>query len=160
MNTWQTIRHKEASGTNVSIIEIGNVQQFAKRLTVLVVDDNPVVLELAASIVEELGYQVVMAGDGFQALLQLKAAPCQLVLTDYEMPSINGYQLAKKVKSQFAETRVVIMTGLCQDQVTELMEDREIDGWLFKPFNLELLKAMLWQVGFPETDKSKARLTS
>ena len=52
------------------------------------------------------------------------------------------------------------MTGLCQDQVTELMEDREIDGWLFKPFNLELLKAMLWQVGFPETDKSKARLTS
>lgn len=126
----------------------------------MVVDDNSVVLELAASIVEELGYQVLTAGDGFQALLHLKAVPCRLVLTDYEMPSINGYQLAKKVKSQFAETRVVIMTGLCQDQLIELMADQDIDGWLFKPFNLEQLKAMLWQVGLPERAESRSRLTA
>ena len=74
------------------------------------------------------------------------------------MPPINGYQLAKKVKSQFAETRVVIMTGLCQDQMIELMKDQDIDGWLFKPFHLEQLKAMLWQVSLPGRAESKSRL--
>ena len=121
---------------------INGAKQTTNGLTAMVVDDNPIVLKLTAAIVEELGYQVRTASDGFQALLHLKAAPCKLLLTDYEMPAINGYQLAKKVKSQFAETRAVVMTGLCQDQVIELMKDQDIDGWLFKPFRLEELKTI------------------
>ena len=113
----------------------------------MVVDDSPIVLKFATTIVEKLGYRVCTASDGLQALALLKDARCKLVLTDYEMPTINGYQLAKKVKSQLLSIRVVIMTGLCQNQVIELMNDQDIDGWLFKPFGLEELKAILWQLG-------------
>ena len=113
----------------------------------MVVDDSPIVLKFATTIVEKWGYRVCTASDGLQALALLKDARCKLVLTDYEMPTINGYQLAKKVKSQLLSIRVVIMTGLCQNQVIELMNDQDIDGWLFKPFGLEELKAILWQLG-------------
>jgi CheY-like chemotaxis protein len=135
---------------------INGVQQVANGPTVLVVDDNPIVLKFAATIVEKLGFQVSTASDGCQALVHLRDAPIKLVLTDYEMPVINGYQLAKKVKSQFASTRVVIMTGLCQDQVIELMNDQDIDGWLFKPFRLEELKTILWQVGLHGSTDSQS----
>ena len=117
------------------------------QLLAMVVDDSPIVLKFATTIVEKLGYRVYTASDGLQALALLKDARCKLVLTDYEMPTINGYQLAKKVKSQLPSIRVVIMTGLCQNQVIELMNDQDIDGWLFKPFGLEELKAILWQLG-------------
>ena len=117
------------------------------QLLAMVVDDSPIVLKFATTIVEKLGYRVCTASDGLQALALLKDARCKLVLTDYEMPTINGYQLAKKVKSQLPSIRVVIMTGLCQNQVIELMNDQDIDGWLFKPFGLEELKAILWQLG-------------
>ena len=158
MNSRQTIRYKEASIPNASVIGFDGAQQITNGLTAVVVDDNPEILTLAAAILEVLGYRVHMASDGSEALRHLKAAPCRLMLTDYEMPAITGYQLAKKVKSQFAKTRVLIMTGLCQNQVIELMRDQDVDGWLFKPFCLEQLKAMLSQIGLPGNIEPKSRL--
>lgn len=136
---------------------IDGVQQVANGPAVMVVDDDPIVLKFATAIVEKLGFQVCTASDGFQALVHLKDAPCKLVLTDYVMPAINGFQLAKMVKSQFAAIRVVIMTGLRQDQVIELMKDQDIDGWLFKPFRTEELKTILWQVGLRGSTDSQSR---
>lgn len=157
MNSRHIIRRKEAYRPNVATIYENGAQQITNGPRAMVVDDNPIVLKLAAAIVEELGYQIYTASDGYQALIHLKAAPCKLILTDYEMPAIDGYQLAKKVKSQSANTRVVIMTGLCRDQVTELIKDQDIDGWLFKPFHLEELKTILWQVGLHGSIDSRSR---
>ncbi len=124
-------------------------QEITPGLTALAVDDNPVVLELAAGMLNELGYEVRTAGEGAEALFHFHRSPCDLVLTDYEMPAINGYQLGRKIKSQSPLTRVVIMTGLGRAAVTGLMNDEGIDGWLFKPFGLEELKALLERVGSP-----------
>ena len=71
------------------------------------------------------------------------------MVSDYEMPAINGYQLGRRIKSQYPGTRVLIMTGLCRAAVTGLISDDSIDGWLFKPFYLEDLKTLLVRVGLP-----------
>jgi CheY-like chemotaxis protein len=65
------------------------------------------------------------------------------VITDYDMPVLNGHQLACRVKMQRPETRVVIMTGNIRNQAAEMMAANDVDGWLFKPFDLDELLAVL-----------------
>ena len=143
----QSTRRKgaQASGARTSIASEG--QKISKGITALVVDDNPGMLQRAAAMLEELGYSVHTAAEGADALFHFHCSPCEFLLTNYEMPAINGFQLGRKVKSQFPETRVVIMTGLGRAAVTGLMSDEGIDGWLFKPFCLKELNILLSQVG-------------
>jgi CheY-like chemotaxis protein len=118
-------------------------------LAALVVDDDPIMLKLAAAMLRAFGYTVSTAGGGAQALLDLRRAACDIVLTDYVMPAMDGYQLSRRIKSRHTETRVVIMTGLSRIEVTGMMNDSGIDGWLFKPFNPADLKLLLEQLCLP-----------
>lgn len=121
----------------------------------MVVDDNPNMLQVTAAMLGMLGFNVQKAEQGVDALFHFQRAPCRLVLTDFEMPIINGYQLGRKIKSQAPGTRVVIMTGLGRPAVAGLIKDASIDGWLFKPFLLEELKALLERIGLPIADIEK-----
>ena len=122
---------------------------IAINFTALVVDDNAHMLQLAAAMVKMLGYKIRTAKDGHEALFQFQHSLCELVLTDFDMPAIDGYQLARWVKLRVPETRVVIMTGKGPDAVAAIMKDACIDGWLFKPFNMQELKTVLLRAGLP-----------
>ena len=115
--------------------------------TALVVDDNPDMLRLAEAMLKTFGYEVSTAAEGAQALYQFHGSPSDLVLTDYQMPAINGYQLGRRIKTSNPETRVVIMTGLSRAAVAGPMRDGHIDGWLFKPFFLKELAVLLSCLG-------------
>ncbi len=129
--------------------DANGIRKNTDDLTALVVDDDPIMLKLAAVMLKNIGFNVDAAGEGTEALFHFNSSPCNLVLTDYEMPAINGYQLGRKIKTLHPGTRVVIMTGLCRAAVTKLMSDGDIDGWLFKPFSLKDLETVLEQVGLP-----------
>jgi CheY-like chemotaxis protein len=144
-------------GAKAIISGINCTQKATNSLTALIVDDNPIVLECTAAMLKKIGYGIHMASEGAEALFHLKHSPCNLLLTDYEMPVINGYQLSQKTKSLFTGTRVVIMTGQCQAAVTEKMGDRFIDAWLFKPFRMEQLKDVLASIGLPVGSVHRAR---
>lgn len=118
-------------------------------LTAMVVDDDQILLRLAANILTHVGFDVYTAGDGKQALFEFERRPCWLVLTDYEMPFINGYQLGLRIKARYPGTRTVIMTGKGRAEMDLLMNDSRIDGWLFKPFSLGQLTELLSRIGMP-----------
>ena len=122
---------------------------ISEGILALVVDDCPLVREFAATMLAKLSYKVHKASEGCEALLYLKESSCQLVLTDYEMPAINGFQLGLKIKNLFPETRVVIMTGLDQASVTDMVREPIIDAWLFKPFGMQEFKRALEMIGLP-----------
>jgi CheY-like chemotaxis protein len=149
MKNYALTLHEGAYDPSMNSSSNNNRRISGNGLTALVVDDNPHTLRFAAAMLQKLGYSILLADEGLEALFHLKDLSCELVLTDFDMPTINGYQLGRKVKSLFTGTRVVIMTGLCQTDVAELMIDASIDGWLFKPFGLEQLKAMLLHIGLP-----------
>jgi CheY-like chemotaxis protein len=149
MNCAQSTRHGRESDTPRCDVGAGGNRAAAHGLAALVVDDDPSSLKLSAAMLNRIGYAVRKAAEGMQALFDLSGAPCELVLTDYEMPGINGYQLGRKIKSQHPATRVVIMTGLSRHAVAGMMSDVSIDGWLFKPFDQAELKTMLERVGLP-----------
>lgn len=108
---------------------------------ILIVDDNSDILKLVSKMVARLGYHPIVAEDGADALSYLTKTHCDLVITDYDMPFIDGYQLADQIKERHFGTKVIIMTGHCERDVADLLDGSGIvDGLLLKPFNLKSLK--------------------
>lgn len=132
----------------------------ASTIEVLVVDDDPITLKIMAAMMGKIGFAVRTAVDGAQALLNFSLEPCDFVLSDLQMPAVDGHQLGRKIKSLHPETRVVIMTGLSRMAVTGLMSDGCIDGWLFKPFGLEELEILINRIGLPAGGCSRTSLRS
>lgn len=107
---------------------------------ILVVDDDPNILKPVAKMLERLGHHSSIAEDAMGALLNLAEAHYHLVITDYQMPFMDGYQLARRIKAQHGGTRVIIMTGHCEEEVTNRLNGSGMaDGILFKPFDLHTL---------------------
>jgi two-component system, cell cycle response regulator CpdR len=104
--------------------------------TVLVVDDEPLVLDVMASMLEELGCEVMTAENAIDALTILRADHgIEMLLTDVNMPGMNGYELAVKAQQERKTLKVVMLSG------------RAVDGQGFpfvqKPFlKSDLLLAM------------------
>lgn len=115
----------------------------------LVVDDDRTILKYVARMLAMLGFQEVeIAQRQPEVMNKLIAGPYALLITDLEMPAMNGYHLAQKIKKNAHETKVIIMTGRPEDDCLEMMATRWVDGWLFKPFGLKKLGSMLSFLGF------------
>ena len=109
----------------------------------LVVDDDTKIMHLVADMLAELGYQVDMAENGSKALQKIRVRPYDMVLSDLEMPLVNGFLLASRIKSHSSDIRTMLMTGRCHAEVPGLMTPAVVDAWLFKPFNLDELCRVL-----------------
>jgi two-component system chemotaxis sensor kinase CheA len=85
--------------------------------TVLVVDDSAVTRTLEKSILEAAGYQVRVAADGAAALDLLGREPCDLVVTDIEMPRLDGFSLTARVRAdeRLRDLPVILVTSLDSD---------------------------------------------
>lgn len=81
--------------------------------TILVVDDEPDVRDLAREVLVARGYEVLEAGDGDEALRVAEAhpAPIHLLLTDVVMPRLNGVELARQLTQLRPDTKVLYMSG-------------------------------------------------
>jgi CheY-like chemotaxis protein len=88
------------------------------RKTILVVDDEPLILGLVRNMLRKEGYAILEASDGREALQVFAehAHTIHLLLTDIVMPSMNGYQLADAMRAQSPDLRVLFMSGY-QDRV-------------------------------------------
>jgi CheY-like chemotaxis protein len=120
--------------------------------SILVVDDEPMVLDLVARMLGKLGYPVDSAESSQEAIFRLTGSTYRLVITDFCMPVMNGYQLAGWIKQHHPRTRVVIMTGCASIDTAALKNSRDIDACLFKPIGLKDLCNLLSDLS-PEGDK-------
>jgi PAS domain S-box-containing protein len=113
--------------------------------TVLLVDDNAGVRELARTLLTRQGYTVLVASDGTEALRQAREQlrPVDLVLTDLVMPGMSGRELVTALRMDNAEVRVLYMTGHATD---ERMRHEPDDQFLTKPFSLSELSDKVREV--------------
>ena len=120
-------------------------------LRCLVVDDNPFILQYVADLLEEFGFQEVDTAQKKKELMnKLTTGPYDLLVTDLEMPDMNGFDLSRMIKNEVYETKVIIMTGRHKDECLEMMDARWVNGWLFKPFGLDELHYELVELGLSE----------
>ncbi len=78
---------------------------------IMVVEDNPDALYLAAEILRTLGYGVQTAESGEQALSQLAAQPCDILFTDVSLPGMSGIDLARSAVARHPALRIIFATG-------------------------------------------------
>ena len=107
---------------------------------VLVVDDNEMVLSLLTRILETAGYAVSAARGGTQALEALEKLSPNAILSDIDMPDINGYRLLREVRARYPHLPFLAMSGrpVVLDEAAG-----EFDAVLSKPFRMrELLEAL------------------
>ena len=110
-------------------------------ITILVVEDDPVLRDLVRRMLEEEGYSVLTAGSGDEAvgLAHRFTEPIHLVIADLVLPGVSGFDVADRVRSSHPERQVLYITGYSEVPVVrqELGETQQRS--LIKPFTKEAL---------------------
>lgn len=78
---------------------------------ILVVDDEPLIRETSALVLAEQGYEVRTAGDGFQALVELRQALPDMITSDLSMPNMSGFEFLSVVRRRFPHIPVIAISG-------------------------------------------------
>lgn len=111
--------------------------------TLLVVDDEPKVRSVLQEFLEAHGFQVAVAASGEETLEQVKRGRPSVVLLDIKMPGMDGLLTLKKIKAVHADSIVVMMTGLQEEQTMVQAFALGADDYITKPFNLDYLETVL-----------------
>lgn len=107
-----------------------------KHLKILVVDDDPGVLDLLGAFLETRGYGVVSCGSGAQALDNLDRESFDLVISDIEMAEMNGYELLRRTREKYPKIGIILMTGYTEAHPLSEALRAGADGYISKPFSL------------------------
>jgi two-component system cell cycle sensor histidine kinase/response regulator CckA len=116
--------------------------------TMMIVDDEQLVLDVSAGMVEKLGYTVLKAQNGKEAVDIFKAnrREIKMVILDIIMPDMSGGEVYEKIKALKPDLKVLLASGYSVDgQAIELLE-RGCDGFIQKPFTIEELSAKIQQI--------------
>lgn len=113
---------------------------------ILVVDDDPMILELLKGAITSFGYRCVTAADGAEALERHREGGFSAVLTDITMPKMDGMALLKEAKNLYPRLDVIMVTGYAETySYTEVIKAGACD-FIAKPFNVDELEAKLNRV--------------
>jgi two-component system cell cycle sensor histidine kinase/response regulator CckA len=105
------------------------------RRTVVVVDDEPMVLDLLVRVLQQENYDVVSACSGPQALVRAaEEERIDLLVTDYYMPDMNGRELAGRLRERFPDLPVLYQTGFSDMLFDNRPELEAASAFLEKPF--------------------------
>jgi len=109
--------------------------------TILVVDDEEMVRAVCVDLIEELGFQVLVAAGGEEALriFREQSHGIALVLLDQVMPDMDGVAVLRELRRIRPDVRVLLASGYSEQEVSECYKELEMDGFIQKPFNLALL---------------------
>ena len=147
--------------------EIREATQAGGRI--LVVEDNPVNQEVAASFLRDFGYQVVLAGNGAEALARLEESDVLAVLMDCQMPVMDGFEATARLRRdpRFSELPVIALTANATEEDRRRCISVGMNDFITKPFVAEELRARVaacvqreeTHVGHPVLDEGRlARL--
>lgn len=125
-------------------IPVENIDPTAGKIRVLVVDDDPDIVELFVDLLERDGrFEVCSASTGYQAGLLTSEFKPDVILLDYMLPDINGNVVCQTIKSkpEFANTRIIIVSGVVDNGEVDDLLAAGADEFIKKPFNIESLIA-------------------
>lgn len=109
--------------------------------TVLIVDDSASLRQVVAISLRNAGYDVLEGGDGKEALAQLDGKKIHLIISDLNMPNMDGIALIKEVKANpsYKFTPIIMLTTESADKKKEEGRAAGAKAWMVKPFKPEQL---------------------
>ncbi|HXD59952.1 MAG TPA: response regulator, partial [Thermoleophilaceae bacterium] len=102
--------------------------------SILVVDDSVTIRTFEKALLEAAGYDVTAASDGLEAWNMLQKSPCDLIVSDVEMPNMTGFELTEKVRgdSKLKDMPLVLVTTLSSDEDRKRGIDAGADAYVIK----------------------------
>ena len=112
---------------------------------ILIVDDNQMIRDSLSSYLSHTlkNYTVLTAEDGVQAIKTMDSVPISLVLTDLEMPKVDGYGVIMHAKEHHPSVPVCIMTGSWSTDLLMLVRKLDLVPCIEKPFRFEEVEQMV-----------------
>ncbi|MDA8088283.1 MAG: response regulator [Nitrospiraceae bacterium] len=109
--------------------------------TVLIVDDSASMRQIVSFALKDAGFDVIAAVDGKDALEKLNAIKTEMIITDLNMPNLNGIELIKQVRQTTGHKFTPIIMLTTESQESKKVEGRQAgaSGWIVKPFTPDQL---------------------
>ena len=116
--------------------------------TILAVDDSATMREMVAFVLESAGYRVIEAEDGAQGLDRATATNVDLVITDQNMPNMDGLTLVRSLRElrDYKSTPILLLTTESSDSMKQQGRAAGATGWLVKPFDPSKLIEVIGKV--------------
>lgn len=115
---------------------------------ILAVDDSKTMRDMVSFTLKGAGYDVLVADDGVNALSALDGENVDLIITDVNMPNMNGIELVQKLRGdpRFRATPILILTTESDDGLKQQGRAAGATGWIVKPFVPEKLLKVVGKV--------------
>ena len=111
---------------------------------ILVVDDDKYMVEaLAIMLTYELGYDVITAVNGYEAIAKLRKNDIDLIITDLKMPGIDGFALVNSVLQKGMRIPAIVITAFHTPEDEKKAEALRVFAYLTKPFDNDYLKELV-----------------
>lgn len=117
--------------------------------TILVIDDSASIRQMVAFTFQSVGFNVIEAEDGVEGLAKAHAHDVDLVVSDQNMPNMDGFTLIKTLRShpKYGTTPILMLTTEFSEEQKMKGKEAGANGWLVKPFNphklLEIVRKFL-----------------
>jgi len=136
MNIMESI-HKLDNYNNIEETGTANPKR------VLVVDDDNALREMLDQLLTVSKFKVKSVDNGREPLDLFMNELFELVLTDVQMPGMDGWELTANIKKISPETPVILMTGMHKNQIEKMLEKVHADSVLYKPFDLRQFETLM-----------------
>jgi len=123
---------------------------------ILIVDDEKYIRDILSEILSTMGFEVVVASNGNEGLELFHRDCFDLVLTDLQMPGMDGWTLALRIKDESSNTPVVLITGFDREGIMEKLKGSCVDCAVFKPFGLEDIERTVQKILSKPPSKNSA----
>jgi PAS domain S-box-containing protein len=115
--------------------------------TVLLVDDEGTVRDIGSEMLKELGFEVITANDGREALDRYREHPgIDLAILDLTMPHMDGEQCFRELRQLNPEVKVIMSSGFSVHEVTQKFAGKGLAGFIQKPYNMSALKQAIQNI--------------
>ncbi len=109
--------------------------------TIMTVDDSASIRQMVSFTLKEAGYEVIEAVDGEDAMSKLNGLPVHMIITDLNMPNLDGIGFIRRVRSNTTYKFIPIVMLTTESQVSKKEEGKQAGatGWIVKPFRPDQL---------------------
>ena len=120
-----------------------------KNIRILIVDDFSTMRRIVKNLLNDLGFfNTAEADDGMTALVELKKAPYDLVVTDWNMPGMPGIDLLKAIRADASLAKIPVLMVTAEAKREQIIEAAQngVNGYIIKPFTAQTLEEKLGKI--------------
>ena len=109
--------------------------------TILLIDDEEIVINISEMMLTRLGYRVLKANSGYEGLqlFEKNKSVIDLIISDLEMPNMNGMEVMDKLREIDPQVKVLLSSGALTDADEKDVMDKGFNGFIKKPYNINTL---------------------